>query len=229
MHCYVRNELAKPDARSEALLDRTVWLFGVPRLILWCRIAGHRAVVDGVGDSRWVCCDRCGVRPERQGCLDPDVYAIGQRYLGPYRPGAADETKLSPSDGKRRFEAPGWWPESPVGDVGGELVLGKHLGGVGAGIEIGSAGSDQTVSMYLRLHHLGAIYLHTERHGCWLQRRLNHGHHDREINIDFHEGRLWWRMWAKRGEWSNSTPRWQDGSIRILPRTRKKMAADVPH
>ena len=72
------------------LLSRGFRLHDVPRLMLLCRLLGHRPVVDGYGPTgpglhaaRWVVCDRCGVRPDPQGALDPEHWSVGQPYTAP--------------------------------------------------------------------------------------------------------------------------------------------------
>src|SRR3954469_3892605 len=80
----------RPDPRC--LINRGFWVHDVPRLIPLCRLFGHKPVVDGtkgVGTSepsRWVACDRCGLRTQPQGCLDPGQWNIGDPYTGPLHP-----------------------------------------------------------------------------------------------------------------------------------------------
>lgn len=205
------------------LLHRGIKIHEIPRLIPLCRLRGHRSIVDGnpgyhPGDlgSRWVCCDRCGVRPEPQGRLDPAMYSIGDAYTGPFADAlpAGREGRETLKSLKASFHPPGPWPASPHGEIGTELVLGPSFGGASIGIEIGCAGSTTTVSWHLTLHHLGSLHLYTERHGQWLQRRLNRtGYDNRVIEIGVADGRLRWSLWTKAGEWSSDTPRWRDGFL----------------
>ncbi|HWB37587.1 MAG TPA: hypothetical protein VHA75_16355, partial [Rugosimonospora sp.] len=84
---YRAQEDAPPRWR---LFDRGFWIYDIPRPLLLCRTLGHKPVVDGTGTpgehrgmvSRWVVCDRCGVRPHPQGYLDPTEWNVGDRYTG---------------------------------------------------------------------------------------------------------------------------------------------------
>jgi len=209
------------------LLHRGAWLYGVPRVILTCRLLGHRPVVDGTegfGDrpgSRWVACHRCGIRPDPQGFLDPTQWHIGQRYTGDYL------TRVIPPQARKQLAArghttrlalPGLWPASPTTTIGGELVLGRRAR-FGIGIKIGNAGSEQVLAADFGLPGLFHLYLHTEEHGRFLQRRLNPtGYDSRVIELDAHNGKLWWQGWARRNEWSRSDPWWMHGTLTIDPR-----------
>lgn len=217
-------------SRTGTILNRGFWLHDTPRLMILCRLLGHKPVVDGTTGlheghpgSRWVCCHRCGVRPQPQGNLDPERWDIGDAYTGPWAAALPSEQPAR-REAMRQFKdggayPPGPWPDKPVGVIGGQLVLGRSFGGVGAQIKVGHGGSEHTLAANLRLHHLASLYLHTEQHGTWLQRRLNPvGYSSRVIEILFGHNGLRWRLWAKRDEWSTSTPRWQDGSICLDPR-----------
>ncbi|GGK90431.1 hypothetical protein Ppa06_57960 [Planomonospora parontospora subsp. parontospora] len=90
MRWHTHDNLADPDvpaAPRGRLVDLSWWL-GVPRLLLVCRVLGHRPVVDGVDtprwSARWVACSRSGSRPSPQGDLDPTVWEIGRPYDGPF-------------------------------------------------------------------------------------------------------------------------------------------------
>jgi len=89
-HRFTVDYRKRDGERPGTLLNRGYFLTGLPRLILLCRLLGHRPVVDGTTGyrdrpgHRWVCCDRCGVRPDPQGQLDPDRWNIGDRYTGPF-------------------------------------------------------------------------------------------------------------------------------------------------
>lgn len=192
----------------DALVSRSFWLHDLPRPLLICRWRGHRPVIDGVGTpsqrghvARWVVCDRCGTRPEPQGSLDRDL-VIGQPYVA--------EEPHAPA-----LQEPGPWPANPTGTLGGQLVIGgRHS--VGAEIKIGNNGSEQPIAASLSLGPLGALYLHGERFGRGLQRRVNPtGWHSRVTGLSIHDGRAHWQIWAKRGEWSSTDPRWQQGSIPV--------------
>lgn len=212
---YLQDDQEQP---RRALVNRGFWLNDLPRLIPLCRLAGHRPIIDGHGPEapglhavRWVACDRCGIRPETQGSLDPDQWSVGDRYTGP------NDNAL---DNQHRTRTPGPWPAKPTGTVGGQLVVGRTFGG-GASIsfKVGNAGSEHVLAAHVRLHPLGALYLHTERHGTWLQRRFNpSGYESRIIELNIGDGRLRWKLWAKRDHWSRDVPRWQQSEIVIDPR-----------
>ncbi|WP_440063814.1 hypothetical protein [Streptosporangium sp. OZ121] len=223
---------AKQDGRQPGqLAHRSFWLGDAPRLMLWCRLRGHRPVVDGYdphrpgGDAaRWVCCDRCGVRPEPQGSPDPEQYAVGDPYTGPYIPlirvlvarSIASALGLKPTLNTDDQGRPGPWPDNPGGTVGAEVIVGKTFGVFSIAVEVGSAGEEHTLSAHLRINPLGAIYLHTERFGTWLQRRLiPKGYDSRSISLGLGDWRLRWQIWAVSNSWSRDTPRWQDGSLSL--------------
>lgn len=207
------------------LVSRTFWISDVPRLIPLCRLLGHRPIVDGTDTPcRWVACDRCGIRADPQGNLDPAQWDIGQPYTGPFNTAAP----LSPVVRKqlhrkgllpKEANLPGIWP-APVGTVGGEIHVGKSKWRtVGIDFKVGNCGSEQVLAASLRLGPLGSLYLHTEDHGRWLQRRLNPtGYQSRETGLSYYQGRLSWQLWAKRDEWSKSDPKWMSGSVPVDPR-----------
>jgi hypothetical protein len=193
------------------LLNRGFW-FWLPRPLVICTLFGHKPVVDGTEGfngrpgARWVCCDRCGVRPEPQGDLDPAAWNIGDRW------------DLSGVINELPSRQPGDWPGRPEGTIGGQLIIG---GRVTAGVEIkvGNAGSEHVLAAHASIPQLGALYLHTERIGQWLQRRLNPvGYESKVISLDVHDGRAYWKVWASRDEHHRDTPRWRDGSARLDPR-----------
>lgn len=210
----------RPDPR--VLLHRSYYANGLPRLIPVCRLFGHKPIVDGYDSkhnndrSRWVACDRCGVRPDPQGALDPDQWNLGQPYTGPLtgQPGPTTESPFGP----RTIGVPGPWSARPTGDVGAELVIGRSRT-IGAGFKVGNPGSEHILTAHIGLGPIGALYVHTERHGQWLQRRLNpEGYDSRETGFSIYDGHLSWKVWAKRDEWSKSDPKWMRGSISIDPR-----------
>jgi hypothetical protein len=208
--------------RRGTLVNRGFWM-RVPRPLITCRVLGHVPVIDGTpgystlgGDrpgARWVCCDRCGVRPEPQGTLNPERFSIGDRWTGAHLGDA-------PSAGLRRLQeaggAPGPFPRRTEGVFGGQLVIGRsHLFGVS--VKVGNAGSEHTLAAHAGLPFLGALYLHTEHFGTWLQRRLvPEGYESRVIEVTAHDKRLSWRLWVLR---DSGQPRgWRNSSIRIDPR-----------
>lgn len=212
------------DRGSRGLVNRGFFLHGTPRLIPWCRLFGHRPVVDGVNygnrgrRSRWVVCDRCGVRPDPQGQLDNDL-VLGQPYTGPYGPPRTPrKVKLGEPtpDLSGAAQLPGPWPGSPTGAVGGQLVLGRQISAFSADVTIGCAGSEHPVSAHLTVSPLFGLYLHTDSHLEGLRRRLNPvGYDERETSISLGDGSLRWRLWAKENEYSSATPRWRDGSVNL--------------
>lgn len=199
--------------RDGMLVHRGFWLY-LPRPLVTCRLRGHKPVADGTEPFRdrppahmWVACDRCGVRPEPQGRLDPLVWDTGERWPGPdpdLRGGV-----LSP---------PGPWPASSTGTIGAELLIGNsHCAGVS--VKVGHAGSEHTLAANVTLGPLGALYLHTEGFGTWLQRRLvPTGYESRVTEIRVHDAHLWWQVWHPRDSSTKGTPRWRYGNIRLDPR-----------
>jgi hypothetical protein len=104
--------------------------------------------------------------------------------------------------------------------VGGQVVIGgRGSHSFGIGLKVGNPGSEQVLAANLCLGPLGALYLHTEDHGKWLQRRLNNtGYDSRVIEADLYHGRLSWKLWAKRDQWSAKDPKWMQGSVAVDPR-----------
>ncbi|MFD5089343.1 hypothetical protein ACFWMR_01985 [Amycolatopsis thailandensis] len=210
--------------RRGTLVNRGLFLHQTPRLTPWCRLFGHRPVVDGYDSTygaksaRWVACRRCGVRPNPQGRLDGDL-VLGQAYTGPYGPPrpAKNEKSLAPmpkSDGAHSL--PGPWPAHPTGEVGGQVVVGHQINAFAAEVTVGCAGSENTLSAHVGIHPLFGLYLHTAGHGQWLQRRLNAiGYEDRVIGVSIGGGHLRWQVWTTANAWSSSTPRWRDGSLNL--------------
>jgi hypothetical protein len=209
-----------------ALLHRGAWLYGVPRVILRCRLFGHKPVVDGTDGyqdrpgSRWVACDRCGIRPEPQGHLDPARYNIGDRYTGDYLDRDFPlrvRQQLAARGHTARLGLPGPWPAHPTATIGGELHVSRQAR-FGIGVKVGNGGSEQVLAADFGLPWLFHLYLHTEDHGRFVQRRLNPtGYHSRVIELNAHDGRLWSQVWARRDEWSRSDPWWMHGTLRINP------------
>jgi hypothetical protein len=194
------------------------FLHGVPRLTPLCRLFGHRPVIDGTEGfrgqpgSRWVCCDRCGVRPEPQGSLDADL-AIGQPYTGAYT-GAlvmGDSGKPGPVG-----RDPGPWPEHPTGAVGAEVAVGAIHGGASFEVKVGNAGSEHTLAAHVHLGRALWLSVNTQWHGTWLQRRLNPtGYESKVTGLSLSDGLLSWRLWARRNGSSSQDPKWMQGYVRI--------------
>lgn len=210
------------------LFDRGWWLRDVPRPMPVCRLLGHRPVVDGTGTpgehsghvARWVACDRCGVRPDPQGVLDPEQWDIGQPYTGPFvTPPWAGLEGVARTEAMKRTKGwrhPGPWPRRPTGVIGGQLVIGRSIPGAGLGVKVGNAASEHVLEATAHVGPLGFIGVHTEHLGQGVQRRLNpKGYESRVVEASIHGGRLHWKLWAKRDSWTRGTPRWRDGSVRI--------------
>jgi hypothetical protein len=190
-----------------ALVNRGFWLT-LPRLVVLCRLRGHKPVVDGTEGfngrpgARWVCCDRCGIRPQPQGTLEAGAWGIGNRVeLGGALAGAAGQ--------------PGDWPASPEGTLGGQLVIGGHVT-AGLSVKVGNKGSEHVLAANACIPYLGGLYLHTEGFGTWVQRRLNPvGYESKVISLHAHDGRAYWKPWADRDGGGRG---WRDRSARVDPR-----------
>lgn len=216
----------RPDPR--VLINVGFWVHDVPRIIGLCRLFGHKPVVDGTegvgtsAPSRWVACDRCGIRTDPQGHLDPDQWNIGDPYPGPFTAATPlhkeARKRLAARGVQTRQDKPGAWPTELTTTVGGQLVIGRTHG-FGLEAKVGNPGSEQVLAGHIALGPLGALYLHTEDHGRWLQRRLNNiGYDSRVIGVDIHHGRLYWNLWARRDEHRASDPKWMRGSTPVDPR-----------
>lgn len=196
----------RKDRGSPGLINVGFWLHGVPRLMPLCRLRGHRPVVDGVDyglrgrRSRWVCCDRCGIRLLQP--VDSDL-KIGQPYTAPL-PDAPTGTSRA---------------TSLRGTVGGQLVVWGAHPGLSVEAKVGNMGSENTLAAHLHLGKLAALYLHTENHGTWLQRRLNPQSYDsRVVGLSLHHGLLSWDLWARRNDHRSSDPWWMRRTVRVDPR-----------
>jgi hypothetical protein len=193
-----------------ALVNRGFWAH-LPRLTLACRLTGHVPVVDGTQGlngrpgSRWVCCDRCGIRPDPQGSLDASEWSIGDRI------DLNSPVKDAPG-------GPGTWPATPEGTIGVQLIIGGRVT-AGVGVKVGNAGSEHVLAANACVPFLGGLYLHTEGFGTGIQRRLNPvGYDSKVIDFSVHDGSAWWRLWARRDDGGHSLPLWRDGHARIDPR-----------
>jgi hypothetical protein len=176
-------------------------------------VDGYGPIRPGLDAARWVVCDRCGVRPDPQGNLDPDGWAIGQPYDGLWcRP----EFTADIRERGATTWTPGRWPAKPTGTLGGELVIGKTWGVFSVEVKVGNAGSEHVLATHLRVWPFGALYLHTERFGTWLQRRLNPtGYESRVIGLAIDGWKLRTQLWACRDHWSRDDPWWMHGSISL--------------
>lgn len=245
---YRRQDIEDGRRSRHPWINIGFWLNDVPRPLVRCWLIGHKPVIDGVGEwktddngdrlvsrygnpSRWVVCDRCGVRGEPQGSLDADRWNVGDRYDGPYSPllpdtvraASVEEIKKALRTGEDRPPLPSTRPPGRIpywahGVLGGQLVVGRTFPGVGATLKVGNPGSEHVLAASFHFGRwLGALYLHTEGFGRGIQRRLNPtGYHSREIGLNLHEGgRLDWKLWAKRDHWSRDDPTWQQGSVNL--------------
>lgn len=212
---------------------RGYFLTSVQRPLLLCRLLGHKPVVDGTAGfngrpgHRWLCCDRCGTRAAPQGSLDPARWNIGDRYDGPRGVGARalpSTIEVTPAGGagaRPTLQAPGAWSTDPGGSIGSEVLLGRAPGGWGFSLKVGCPGSDHTLTAGISLSPLGALYVHCDGFGAWLQRRLNAtGYDDRVIGLSVYDGRAYWQLWAKSNEHSVTDPWWQQGALTLDPRDR---------
>jgi len=208
--------------RPHARVDLGFWVGGLPRLLVACRVLGHRPVVDGYGPTppgtqaaRWVACDRCGTRPRPQGDLDPAVWRVGERYVGPFdgAPTPPERSSVLPSS----YHRPGDWPEREAWTLSGRLVLLGGQPGFGVTVEVGSAGNEHVLSGHVQLGWLGSLYLATDRLGTWWQRRLNAtGYEAKAVEVCVRGGRLRWRLWAPL-DYGRDTPWWRAGVVRCHP------------
>jgi hypothetical protein len=210
MYWHTADHLKEDEPRSSGrLVHRGFWLERVPRLMLLCRLRGHRPVVDGYGPdqsssraARWVACGRCGVRPEPQGSLEPAEWKVGQRYDGLWCwPEFTADI--------RQRGATAWTP-------GRWLVIGKTFGLFSAELKVGNAGSEQVLAGHLRVWPIGALYLHTEQIGAWVQRRLNpDGYDSRIISLSIDGWQIRTQVWARRDHWSRDDPRWMHNRLSL--------------
>lgn len=219
-----------PDRR--VLVNRGFWLNGLPRVMALCRIFGHKPVVDGYGPtsystdrSRWVVCDRCAVRPDTCHLPDPTAWEVGDVYPGPFtaaprlHPEAIKRLqakRVLPLDTPITHPGPGPWPHRPTGSVGGQLVIGRSRHrSIGASFKVGNGGSEHILAADVSLGPLGALYLHTQRHGSWFYRRFNRvGYESRVTEVELHGGTLVWKLWAPRDRTSPGRTL-RDGSINL--------------
>lgn len=217
----------RPDRHT--LINRGYFIHGLPRLILACRLRGHRPVVDGYNSeygakerSRWVTCDRCGIRPYPQGHLDPDQWNLGHKYTGPFNPTQPMSPTVRKQLIRRGHDAsirlPGAWPDKPTSGVGAQFVLGRTYG-TSIDIKVGNPSSEQCLAAHISLGPVGALYVHAEDHARWIQRRLNgRDGESRETGLRLQSGRIEWRIWAPRNHSKASDPRWMRGAVNIDPR-----------
>jgi hypothetical protein len=239
VHAFTVDYLKRDGRRRGELVSVGFFVHALPRLMPVCRLFGHRPVVDGTkplrltGSTysspghRWVCCDRCGVRGQPQGHLDPEVWAIGDKYVGGWLdvPVTDLEQKLTRRNTERGFELPGPIKRRPEGSAGGQLVVGTQLGGFGWELKVGNGGSEHTLAAQINVGPLGALYLHTERFGTGIQRRLNpNSYESRLVGVRLWNGRLEWRLWSKRDSSTrygpSREPWWMRGEIDLRIRHR---------
>ncbi len=177
--------------------NRSFWISNLPRVIVRCRLLGHKPIVDGVDfgpsdgpkrRSRWACCDRCGVRLLQP--VDSDLQ-LDQPYTDALPP------------------AP-----RALGEISGQLVLLGGYDGFGAEIKIGNMGSENRVAGHLHLGRLAGFYWGTGSFGTWLQRRLNpKDYESRVTGVSAHNGRVYGQVWAKQNSSSCDDPWWMSWSF----------------
>lgn len=209
---YLARDQRDGSERHGVLVHRGFWLY-LRRPLVTCAVLGHVPVIDGTGPLgrtagyRWVCCDRCGERPEPQGSLDPALWDIGDTWPGP-------DTDMRGGV----LAGPGSFARRHHGVLGGEVIVGRsHQAGIS--VKVGNAGSEHTLAGHVALGRAGTLYLHTERFGTWLQRRLNpRGYESMVTEVHVHNRRLWWQLWHPRDSWTKGTPRWRHGSAKLDPR-----------
>ncbi|WP_327581900.1 hypothetical protein OHA25_38890 [Nonomuraea sp. NBC_00507] len=109
-------------------------------------VDGYGPHKPGLDAARWVACDRCGIRPDPQGNLDPEQDDVGQPYPEPIHKFGPSTALLAAFEPNR----PVHWPRKPTGTLGGELVLGKTFGVFSAEVTIGAVGAEHTLSAHLR-------------------------------------------------------------------------------
>lgn len=225
MYAFTVNYLARDGGRRRTghLLHRGLFLHGVPWTLLRCRLLGHIPTVDGTNGlstvdpgHRWVCCNRCGLRGNPQGSLDPAVHAIGDRYLGVWRADPPPDPNTSTGFAALKDLGRGFYPPGPIGhggkgdepagELGLEVCVGNTYGGVGWEWKIGNAGSEHVLAAGL---YLGFASLHAHTGGSIgraTQRRLNPtGYDSRITGVRIDRGTLMWRLWSKRD--SSYSPR----------------------
>lgn len=199
-HAFTVDYRERHNPGHRGWIDRGWWVHGTPRLIPACRIRGHRPVVDGVDfregyRSRWVCCDRCGMRVDSP--YIPQDVPVGYQYSG----------FVAISESAER------------GVIGGHVKIGACHPGISAQLKVGHRASEHTLAAHLHLDRLLWLSLHTEGHGLGLVRKLNPaGYDSRILEVGVRRGRIVWELWAKRDHWSAADPWWMHGSVYVLPR-----------
>ncbi len=193
----------KDDGRAANPVHVAAFVREVPRVAVWCRLFGHRSVVDGTKTitpgHRWVVCDRCGERPEPQGSLDPTVWNIGDRYTGEFatamgvdgnarkaalaalnsdvaadRGRAAEVLRTRPVYDGRGAYLPGRYPRQLRGELGFEFVVRRSNQWSGVGWEAKVGNGGSEHTLALNLYiPFVSLYLHTGGFGAWMVRRFN--------------------------------------------------------
>lgn len=220
------------------LVDVGFFVHRLPRLVLLCRMFGHKPIVDGTPARRtgsyvsqaflWVRCARCGERGHPQGSLPPERWRIGQRYTGDWDVRTREEQDRLAAAWKRGdevrplLEDPGPIGRNIEGKIGGQLVIGGAYPGWELQFKVGNRFSEQTLAAHLKLGRLLALYLHTEGFGEWLVNLLNPwSETSKLVGVHFGDGRAGWWLWANRWqghEKSIREPWWRrtEVSLRLL-------------
>lgn len=218
MHAFTVNYKRRDNSRE--LVNLGFFLSSLRRPLILCRLFGHRPVVDGTEGFRdqpgyrWVTCDRCAVRPDPQGRLSAADWNVGQPYTGEWSaPLPADwreQTKTLNGLKLAPQYPPGPWPTDATGGLGGQLLVGHRWGRIGFELKVGNKGSEHTLAASVHLWFLGALYLHTERFGSWLVRRLNPtGYNSKVIGLSLDGKYLTWKLWAERDGGSSPRDPWR--------------------
>jgi hypothetical protein len=214
MHKFTVDYRARGD-KPRGVLNRGIFINGIPRPLLTCRRFGHKAVIDGHGGpgepgraARWVACDRCGERPEPQGRLDPALWEVGEPYPKP-----GDPREATPSETN-----PGPWPTSNTWDLSIQILIGASYPGFSAEAKVGNCGSENATAAHLRLGRAFAIYINTGELGRWWQRRLNPvGYESKVVKVAVDRSRVRWNLGMPRDSYNKAWPRWRYGSFRWRP------------
>lgn len=181
----------------------------VRRRLVRCRMFGHRAVVDGDPDRRWVVCARCGVRPFPQGVLDPARHPVGARYRGPFTGPLMTGTGM----------LPGVWQPHQRGAVGVQVVAGGGVPGLSVGVTVGAATSLHPLAWHLRFGWFGGLFGYTLKIGAGWARRVNPSAGSKRVcSVTLTGGVLSWRWWMPQLD-PAGTRWWRAGHLTVSPVT----------
>lgn len=128
-----------------------------------------------------------------------------------YRPG--EEMLNKEASGHPLFSGRGWlyFGDRWCADTQWQIGKRSSLCMVSLSVDPGEGG----VSLSLALPKI--FYLHLGLDGWPKEFYQRLGIYERyeqhAIDLNFHDGMIHWRMWAPTMSWSNTTPRWRDGSV----------------